>query len=55
LDGLVAETYHKQTPNWTILNRLTPEIADWMLLLSIVLINDQHPILNYSALLVGWV
>jgi phosphatidylglycerophosphate synthase len=55
LDGLVAETYHKQTPNGTILNRLTPEIADWMLLLSIVLINDQHPILNYSALLVGWV
>lgn len=54
LDGLVAETYHKQTPNGTILNRLTPEIADWMLLLSIVLLNVQHPLLNACALLVGW-
>lgn len=54
LDGLVAEIYHKQTPNGTILNRLTPEIADWMLLLSIMIINAQHPILNYCALLMGW-
>ncbi len=54
LDGLVAETYHKQTPNGTILNRLTHEAADLMLMCAIIMANPQHLHLGIWALLLCW-
>jgi len=54
LDGLVAETFHKQTSNGTILNRLTPEAADLMLMLAIIMGEPQHLRLGLWALLLCW-
>lgn len=54
LDGMIAESFNKQTPNGTILNRLTPEAADMMLMAAITLSVPQHPTLNIFSLIIIW-
>ena len=41
LDGYVAETFHKQSRNGDILNRLVPEICDILLLISVIAANPN--------------
>lgn len=54
LDGLVAVTYKKESANGEIINRLTPEAADIMLMIAIVLANPTHLILGIFSLGVCW-
>ncbi len=54
LDGLVAETYNKQSPNGSILNRLTPEAADMMLMLALIFASPGYPSLGIFALIACW-
>lgn len=54
LDGLIAETYHKETPNGSILNRLAPEAADWMLMLALIFATPGYYILGIFSLIICW-
>jgi CDP-diacylglycerol--glycerol-3-phosphate 3-phosphatidyltransferase len=51
LDGLVAEKYNKGTQTGEILNRLTPEIADVMLIGTLAL---SDPLWGIAALCMCW-
>lgn len=55
LDGLVAENFNKQTANGAIMNRLTPEIADMMFMLAIILSKPpEYWLLGLFALTISW-
>jgi phosphatidylglycerophosphate synthase len=54
LDGMAAENFNKQTPNGTILNRLTPEAADMMLMLAIIFAYPGYLSLGVFSLIVTW-
>jgi phosphatidylglycerophosphate synthase len=54
LDGMIAESFNKQTPNGTILNRLTPEAADMMLMAAIILSAPNYFILGIFSLIIIW-
>lgn len=54
LDGMVAETFHKQSANGAIINRLAPESADMCLMLALILGQPHHHLLGIGALLACW-
>ena len=54
LDGLVAVTYNKSSANGEIINRLTPEAADIMLMLAIIFAMPAHSVLGFFAMAVSW-
>ncbi|HVV67613.1 MAG TPA: hypothetical protein VHE99_01045 [Gammaproteobacteria bacterium] len=54
LDGLIAETFHKQSPKGEVNNRLTPECADILLMLAIALSLPASLPLGLFALGISW-
>jgi phosphatidylglycerophosphate synthase len=54
LDGMVEENFNKTTPNGTILNRLTPEVADMILLAGIICASPGYYLLGIAALIISW-
>jgi CDP-diacylglycerol--glycerol-3-phosphate 3-phosphatidyltransferase len=54
LDGLVAVTYKKCTPNGEIINRIAPEVCDVMLMFAIVLAEKEHMVLGALAFAISW-
>lgn len=54
LDGMIAEHFHKQSSQGTILNRLAPELADILLMLGIILSNPEFYILGFFVMAACW-
>jgi phosphatidylglycerophosphate synthase len=54
LDGMVAENFNLQTANGTILNRLTPEAADMLLLAGIICAPPGYYGLGIAVLIISW-
>ena len=54
MDGLVAVTYHKESPKGEMINRITPEIADVLLMLGIIFSKPDYYFVGILALAVCW-
>lgn len=54
LDGLAAVTFRKCTPEGEIVNRITPELCDALVMVAIVLAQQEHLALGVVALTIGW-
>ena len=54
LDGLVAVTFQKCSPEGEIVNRIAPELCDAMLMIAIILAQRKHFEIGMLALVVCW-
>jgi phosphatidylglycerophosphate synthase len=54
MDGLIAVTYHKETARGEMINRITPEIADILLMLGIIFSNSDYYFVGVLALAACW-
>lgn len=54
LDGLVAITFQKTSPEGELYNRITPEVADLLLLGALFLSHPDEPVLGALMLLTSW-
>ncbi|MCX8131783.1 MAG: hypothetical protein N3I35_17020 [Clostridia bacterium] len=55
LDGLVAVTYNKCSPEGEIVNRITPELCDVILIVAIVLKQNDSSGLGFWVLAMAWI
>lgn len=54
LDGLMAETFNKQSPQGEIINRLTPELCDVMYLTAIAIAKPAWLYTGLAVLSIAW-
>ena len=54
LDGMIAEHFNKQSAKGSIVNRITPEAADMMLMLAIIFAPPGYFKLGVLALILCW-
>ncbi len=54
LDGLIAVKFNKSSPKGEMINRITPEICDILLMIALVYATPTHFILGITALGMCW-
>lgn len=54
LDGYVAQHYNKSTEKGEIINKYTPEVCDFFLMIGLILPNSEYYLIGLFVLIVSW-